>query len=144
MTETQPKPESNGRDARGRFLPGNQVGRRGGRPPREMERQYLEAFQAGCSPERLAKIVAAVAAKAEAGSLEAAKLILRHAMPAWPLRVELASDAEEYRVAGLTAAEVNQQMLKRLIDKIRERREYEASLRAAGVDLGPNQKGPSD
>lgn len=136
MTATTNK--TNGRDASGRFAPGNSFGR--GRPRREVEQEYLQAFVDGCPPNELRAIVAMLTQKSIKGNLDAARLLLRHAMPAQQLRLELASQHAEYRVAGRSPAEGMAEMLERLQRKLQERREYEAELAAQGVQVsGPSR-----
>ncbi len=54
-----------------------------------------------------------------------------------PMKVEFKTD--EYRVAGQSADQTNTEMMKRLSSKIIERRQYEADLREAGIELGPSE-----
>ncbi len=54
-----------------------------------VEGEFLESFVAGCPPSKLQRIVESLVSKAEAGSLEAARLLLRHALPSGSLRVQV-------------------------------------------------------
>ncbi len=135
MTAQQPQPEVSDRDAFGRFTEGNVIGRRGGRPPREIEREYLAAFTLGCPADRLQRIVEKLAEKAEAGNVDAIRLLLKHALPSQAMRVELDS-VEQYRVAGASPAEHMGDMMARIQKKVTERRKFESRLRASGIQIG--------
>ncbi len=126
LNQTDVADATTGRTSNGQFAAGNRYGR--GRPRREVERAYLEAFVGGCSAKQLEKIVGKLTAKALDGNLDAIKLLLRYAMPQQSLRLQLASHEEEYRVAGKSPAEGMAAMMQRITAKVQERREYEAQI----------------
>ena len=118
------------RDSKGRFLPGHSV-RSPGRPPREAEKQFLAAFERGCSPAKLEQVVSKMVERAISGDVAAARLLIQTAIPQ-TIRQELANEEPlEYRVAGLTPSENDDYWMKMLIGKMAERRRHdtEAGLR---------------
>jgi len=127
MAKTNDKLEkaSKGRDSRGRFSPGNLIGP--GRPSRERERENLKSFASVVTPEELAKITQAIAAKAKRGDVPAARLLLEYAVGKPTTRIEF-TDREEYRVAGQSPAEGMVSMMKRITKKVQEMRAREAAL----------------
>ncbi len=116
MTSTQ----ENGRDTQGRFAAGNKIGR--GRPRREIESAYLQSFVDGCPDGLLERIVAKLTQQALAGNIQASRLLMQHAMPSQQLRIELASDDEEYRVAGQSPSDGMESMMARITEKVQEAR----------------------
>jgi hypothetical protein len=110
----------------GRFLKGGGGGP--GRPCRETEQAYFNAFTSACSPEDLAAVVATMVGLAKAGDINAAKLVMQHALPV-QTRMELRNwipEEEKYRVAGSSPEEKSDEMLMRIVTKIKERRKYKA------------------
>jgi len=114
---------SNGRTEGGRFAPGNTFAVGRGRPRREIEIGYLQAFVDGCDEDTLRRVVAKLAAQALAGSVSASRLLLTHAMPGKELKIELASDAEEYRVAGRTPLDGLRSMEEYIQTRVQQMRE---------------------
>jgi N-acetylglucosamine kinase-like BadF-type ATPase len=121
VSKTKPQ-----RNANGTFAKGWKGGP--GRPPREVELEYLAAFRQACSPADLAAVVATVVMLAKSGDMVAAKLLLSHALPI-SARLELLNFTPPelaYRVAGMTASEVDNTMLRRLVDSIKDTRRRDA------------------
>ena len=78
-TETSAKPQAKeGREANGRFAPGNPGGP--GNPYARQVAEYKKATLAVVSIERLKRILDAIAKKAEDGDVAAAKLILQYTL----------------------------------------------------------------
>jgi len=117
------KSKTNGRDSSGKFAVGNTYGR--GRPRKEVEASYLRAFNDGCPPDQFRRIVARMAKLAEGGNIAAARLILSHAMPGKELRIELASDDREFRVAGETPRESLEHMQTYIAERVQQMRKSE-------------------
>lgn len=119
-----PNKKSTGRDNRGRFVAGNKFGR--GRPPSEIEAEYLQAFNRGCDVEQFQRIVQKLAVLAESGNIAAIRLIMQHALPTQSKRLELATKStEEYRVAGVPPEEHLREMWERLCKRVQELRKRE-------------------
>jgi len=119
---------SAGRNANGTFSKGWKGGP--GRPAKEVERDYLLAFRSACSPQDLAEVVATVLRVAKSGDMVAARLLLNYCLPL-QARIDLFNhvDPEDaYRVAGSTTEEVTNEMLTRIVNKIKENRAYKAEL----------------
>ena len=68
---------ANGRGSDGRFLPGNPggPGNPGAKHARQLRERLSEALHKVCSPDRLVAVVDAVLKLAEAGDVQAAKLV---------------------------------------------------------------------
>jgi hypothetical protein len=117
------------RDARGRFIPGHDVVSPG-RPCRVVEKEFLAAFHRGCPPSELEAVTAKLVELALAGDVNAARLLLSHALPL-SARVELMTEppTEPYRVAGQRASQTNNEMAKRLMASIKRTRERDAATR---------------
>ncbi|NOY41178.1 MAG: hypothetical protein GXP26_04995 [Planctomycetes bacterium] len=112
-----------GRDAAGRFTAGNTLSR--GRPRRERETEFLDAFCGALPASELAEVTKAILARAKAGNIPAARLLLEYAVGKPTTRIEFAPSDEEYRVAGKSPAEGMAAMMERIAAKVKERREYE-------------------
>ena len=95
--ECEPQKTKADRDSHGRFLKGHSIKSKG-RPPALDEQSYAAAFKAGCEPERFARIVLQVVAKAEEGIEWACKLLFKHALPVQVVWQEVGQ--EELRIAG--------------------------------------------
>jgi hypothetical protein len=120
------------RGADGRFLKGTPAGP--GRPCRETEQAYYNAFTLACSPQDLAAVVASMVGLAKAGDINAAKLVMGHALPAMvrmDLLIHVAPELQ-YRVAGAgrSATDVNATMLTRLHESIRRTRSGDQAARS--------------
>ena len=109
------------RDSRGRFQEGTAAGP--GRPQRETEQRYLDAFRQGLPPEKLAEVVSKLSELAINGDVHAARTLLQFALPI-QARLELLnqSSSEPYRVAGCTPEETNFRMVRRIMNRIEENR----------------------
>ena len=80
--ETAPPPAASGRDAHGRFAPGNPGGP--GRPPKARELNYLAAVVESVGVQRFRYIVERQAERAEQGNLAAAQFLARLLLGATP------------------------------------------------------------
>jgi len=120
------KMAANGRDKMGRFAAGGAAGP--GRPRREVEAAYLAAFTSAMPPEELEKIIEAVVEQAQAGNVQAARLLIEHSLGRPTSRLELADASEGFRVAGQTPAESLEMMMQRINEKIAEQRERKKAI----------------
>lgn len=86
--ENVPSPtDDNGRGTNGRFLPGNRIAT--GNPIARQAQQLRCALMEAVKPDDLTRIVARLIALAEAGDVQAAKLILDRVLgPPVPIDVE--------------------------------------------------------
>ena len=122
------------RDAKGKFMPGCMPGP--GRPTVAREEAYLELLRRTVDLVEWEKAVRAVLAKAKKGDLRAFEALAKFIMPLPAQRLKISDEPQdEYRVAGRSPAQTDALMGKRLMDKILQRRKYEADLREMGIDL---------
>lgn len=113
------------RDANGRFLPGCAPGP--GRPKRDREAAWQEAFGNALPPDELAAVIAAMLTRAKSGSVSAARLLLEHAVGRPAIKITF-DDRGEYapRVAGLTPDQAltrQLELIQRRITEVRSREE---------------------
>jgi hypothetical protein len=94
------------------------------------EKEFLAAFHRGCPPSELEAVTAKLVELALARDVNAARLLLSHALPL-SARVELMTEppTEPYRVAGQRASQTNNEMAKRLMASIKRTRERDAATR---------------
>jgi hypothetical protein len=72
-------PETAGRDAKGRFLPGHKGGP--GRPPRATEAEYLDALKASVPLDRWQRVIEAALQQAEQGDPKARDWLAKYLLP---------------------------------------------------------------
>ncbi len=111
-----PHDETNGRDARGRFAPGNAGGP--GRPRRAVEADYLRTLATACPPERWAKIVARAVADAEAGDAPARAWLSKHLLGADPPSLLRIAAEESLGVDVVDRAAASIERDRRLVDAL--------------------------
>ena len=100
MQVAQDEQELQGRQAGGRFGPGNRYGK--GRPPRAIEASYMAALADIVPPERWAAICDKAAQDAEAGDKAAREWIGRHLLGQAPISLR---DLARRELAGATDAD---------------------------------------
>lgn len=113
------------RDPRGRFAPGNGGGP--GRPRKEREAVYQAAFSDALPPATFGAIVRMLATKALGGSVQAARLLIEHAIGRPSLKIEW-SDDSEFRVAGLTPDGATANLIEQLRARLEQIHQREAAL----------------
>jgi hypothetical protein len=116
------------RDSRGRFAKGHKY-----KPRRFPKGAAVSDYRAGwldnVTPQEFSNVVAVVLTRALSGDLRACEMLLDRLWPS--INVSLDLDAgQEYRVAGESAAEHNERMLRHLFDCIEKQREIQHRLDA--------------
>lgn len=83
-----------GRNAKGQFVQGHQVSKGKGRPRRSTEEKYLKTFSNTVTKKDLKEILLTVMARAKAGDMVAARIILEYGMgkPQQQVQVDVISD----------------------------------------------------
>ena len=115
----RPKDEGDGRDPRnGRFLKGNKASP--GRRPAIVKESILATWEANVTPGEIAGVVRALLDKAQHGSIEAAKVLLSRCLPE-ETRIAM-NLSSEFRAAGRTDDEADNEMLARIQGAINRRK----------------------
>ncbi len=153
--KTRNEPEAAAQPARasnGQFTKGNSGGP--GRPPAVAEASYLRELRRSVPPPRFAKIIEAVYGMATdpearpSDRLRAAQVLIQQCCPAPQQRLSIEQgmlDVEaqsEFRVAGASVSQIDEEFLAHLGHLIEEQAAYEQSLREAGYL--PQIPAPSD
>lgn len=117
------------RNAKGHFLPGW----RGG--PGGSKNTLFIALKSSFTKEDILKVGRVMYKQALKGNMDAIRLFFAYTVGVPKLPVEISKSDDEFRVAGVTPAELNRMMLQRLQDRLTERAEREKGLLDAGVVL---------
>lgn len=80
------------RDEKGRFLPGNTVGKGHGRPPKERERKYMERFKKAVTLSGFEEATRAVLKMAREGDVRAWTVLAQYALGKPVTRIEAEVD----------------------------------------------------